>query len=208
MTARRCIATASTGDDCRGGRDQLRLGRDGGYVEAGHPAYGESHIDGFAGQGAPAWFRGGLLADQRGDGFSRVHAPAESGRRAAGHAARGPHAGIHRRSGRDREQAVRTRQGRPPGDLELSRRTRQDVGLAFGPPEGEVRLRDTRRVVTFIACRRGEWPPGSIPDGWPVSGWVGILVARSPRCVPLFVWVDDEPTPRRTVIRFGVRDCG
>ena len=93
--------------------------------------------------------------------------------------------------------------------LELSRRTRRDVGLAFGPgPEGEVRLRDTRRVVTFIPCRRGERPPGSIPDAWPVSGWVGFLLARSPRCVPLLVWADDEPSPRRAVIRFGVRDCG
>jgi hypothetical protein len=92
--------------------------------------------------------------------------------------------------------------------LELSRRSRQDVGLAFGPPEGEVRLRDTRRVVTFVACRRAEQPPESIPDGWPVSGWVGFLLARSPRCVPLLAWVDGEPTPRRTVIRFGARECG
>lgn len=92
--------------------------------------------------------------------------------------------------------------------LELSHNTRRGAGLAFGPPEGEVRLRDTRRVVRFVACRRGEWPPGSIPDGWPVSGWVGFLLARSPRCVPLLVWVDDEPRPRRAVIRFGVDDCG
>jgi len=93
--------------------------------------------------------------------------------------------------------------------LELTRRTRRDVGLGFGPlPEGEVRLRDTRRVVTFIPCRRGERPPGSIPDAWPVSGWVGFLLARSPQCVPLLVWVDDEPSPRRAVIRFGVPSCG
>jgi hypothetical protein len=93
--------------------------------------------------------------------------------------------------------------------LELSRSTRRGAGLGFGPyPDGEVRLRDTRRVVAFIACQRGEWPSGSIPDGWPVSGWVGFLLARSPRCVPLLVWVDDEPSPRRTVIFFGVRDCG
>jgi hypothetical protein len=92
--------------------------------------------------------------------------------------------------------------------LELSRRTRRDVGLAFGGPEGEESLRDTRRVVAFVACQRGEWPAGSIPDGWPVSGWVGFLLARSPRCVPLLVWVDDEPSPRRAVIRFGVPSCG
>ena len=94
--------------------------------------------------------------------------------------------------------------------LELSRRIRRGAGLGFGfgPNQGEVRLRDTRRVVTFIACRRGEYPYRSPPRGWPVSGWVGFLIARSPRCVPLLVWVDDEPTPRRAVVRFGVRDCG
>lgn len=92
--------------------------------------------------------------------------------------------------------------------LELPRDVHRGAGLAFGPPEGEVRLRDTRRVVTFVACRRGEWLAGSIPDGWPVSGWVGFLLARSPRCVPLLVWVDDERRPRRAAIRFGVRDCG
>ena len=93
--------------------------------------------------------------------------------------------------------------------LELSRRTRRDVGLGFGPlPEGEVRLGDAHRVVTFIACRRGEYHFRPPLDGWPVSGWVGFLLASSPRCVPLFVWVDDEPRPRRAVIRFGVRDCG
>jgi hypothetical protein len=36
---------------------------------------------------------------------------------------------------------------------------------------------------------------------------VGFLLARSPQCVPLFVWVDDEPSPRRTVIRFGMPNC-
>jgi hypothetical protein len=95
--------------------------------------------------------------------------------------------------------------------MELSRRTRGGAGLGFGfgPNQGEVRLRDTRRVVTFIACRRGEYPGTNPPPyGWPVSGWVGFLLARSPRCVPLLVWVDDERSPRRAVIRFGVRDCG
>ena len=93
--------------------------------------------------------------------------------------------------------------------VELSRRTRRDVGLVFGPyPDGEVTLREARRVVTFVACRRGEYPYRRPPDGWPVSGWVGFLLARSPRCVPLLIRVDDEPRPRRAVIRFGVDDCG
>lgn len=92
--------------------------------------------------------------------------------------------------------------------LELSRRTRKTAGLAFGPPErGNVRFQDARRVVTFVACQRGERPAGSIPDGWPVSGWVGFLMARSPQCVPLRLWVDGEPRPLRAVIRFGVARC-
>lgn len=93
--------------------------------------------------------------------------------------------------------------------LELSPRTRRDAGLVFGKfRNANVRLDESRRVVTFIACRRGERPPTDIPDGWPVSGWVGGLLAISPRCVPLLIWVDDEPSPRRAVIRFGVTDCG
>jgi hypothetical protein len=92
--------------------------------------------------------------------------------------------------------------------VELSARTRRVAGLAYGPlPEGQVRLRYTHRVVTFIACRRGEHS-GSSADGRPVTFWSGGVLARSPRCVPLLVWVDDEPRPRRAVIRLGVRDCG
>jgi hypothetical protein len=92
--------------------------------------------------------------------------------------------------------------------LELSPRTRENVGLVFGRyPDNDASLRAARRVVTFIACRRGELPAGRF-DGWPVTSWVGFLLATSPRCVPLLVWVDDEPRPRRAVIRFGVRDCG
>jgi len=97
--------------------------------------------------------------------------------------------------------------------LELPRQTRLDVGFAFGSPLGATRaskwnLRNTRRVVAFSACqtamrarRVDDW------SEWPVTGWVGWLLPSSPQCVPLLVWVDDEPAPRRTVIRFGVRSC-
>ena len=86
--------------------------------------------------------------------------------------------------------------------LELPYRTRKD-GLKFGPHRrGSV---PTRRVVTFIACRRGELS-GRF-DGWPVTSWVGFLLASEPRCVPLRIWIDDEPRPRQAVIRFGVQSC-
>jgi hypothetical protein len=91
--------------------------------------------------------------------------------------------------------------------VELSPRTRRGAGLAYGPlPQGETHLRDTHRVVTFIACRRGQGSSSSA-DGRPVTFWSGGVVARSPRCVPLLVWVDDERLPRGAVIRLGVRDC-
>ena len=87
--------------------------------------------------------------------------------------------------------------------LELSARTRTFAGLAYGPlPQGQTSLRDAHRVVTFIACRRGG-PLGSNADGRPVTFWSGGVLARSPRCVPLLVWVDAARRPRHAVIRFG-----
>jgi len=98
------------------------------------------------------------------------------------------------------------RQGRRV-TLELSARTRRGAGLAYGPlPQGETYLRDTHRVVTFIACGRGERSASS-SDGRPVTFWSGAVLARSPRCVPLLVWVDRERSPRRAVIRLGVSRC-
>lgn len=92
--------------------------------------------------------------------------------------------------------------------VELSPRTRRGAGLAYGPlPEGETYLRDTHRVVTFIACRHGQ-RSGSSADGRPVTFWSGSVLARLPRCVRLLVWVDAERSPRRAVIRLGVPNCG
>jgi hypothetical protein len=91
--------------------------------------------------------------------------------------------------------------------VELQPAARRGAGLGYGPvPQGETHLRDTHRVVTFVACRGGEhsW---SSSDGRPVTFWSGGVLARSPRCVPLLVWVDQERSPRRAVIRLGVRDC-
>jgi hypothetical protein len=91
--------------------------------------------------------------------------------------------------------------------LELSRRSRLGAGLAYGRlPQGRVRLRDAHRVVRFIACRRGERSASSA-DGRPVTFWSGGVLAVSPRCVPLHVWVDSESSPRRAILRLGVRRC-
>jgi hypothetical protein len=91
--------------------------------------------------------------------------------------------------------------------IELSRRTRRVAGLAYGPlPQGEVHLSDAHRAVMFVACRRGE-PSGSAASGRPVTFWSGFVLTRSPRCVPIDVWVDDERAARSVALRMGVRDC-
>ena len=91
----------------------------------------------------------------------------------------------------------------------LSRRTRRVAGLGYGPLLQGVELspRDGHRVVTFIACRPGK-KSGSTADGQPVTFWSGFVLTSSPRCVPLDVWVDDEPSPRHTVLRMGMPRCG
>ncbi len=91
--------------------------------------------------------------------------------------------------------------------VELSRRTRRDAGLAYGPlGGGQVGLADAHRLVKFIACRRGE-SSGSSADGRPVTFWSGGVLASSPRCVPLRVFVDGASAARRAVIHLGVRRC-
>ena len=88
----------------------------------------------------------------------------------------------------------------------LSRRARRHVSLGYGPlPEGEVGVRDGHRVVTFAAC--GSRDAASRLDGDRVTFWSGFILADSPRCVRLRVWVDDEPQPRRATVRLGVRRC-
>jgi hypothetical protein len=92
--------------------------------------------------------------------------------------------------------------------LELSRRTRRGAGLAYGPlPQGDIGVRKAHRVVTFIACKDGEGSMSDV-DGKPVTFWSGGIVAYSPRCVPIRVWIDRERVPRRVVIRLGVTRCG
>jgi hypothetical protein len=76
------------------------------------------------------------------------------------------------------------------------------AGLGYGPlPQGvELSPEDGHRAVTFIACPL-----------WASSGsvtfWSGAVLARAPRCVPLAVWVDGEPAPRRVALRMGIREC-
>jgi hypothetical protein len=90
----------------------------------------------------------------------------------------------------------------------LSPSTRGVAGLGYGPlPRGvELSPRDGHAAVTFIACDR-HVRSGSAADGQPVSFWSGFVMTNAPRCVPLDVWIDDEPSPRHTALRMGVRRC-
>jgi|SRR5829696_7366889 len=90
----------------------------------------------------------------------------------------------------------------------VSGEARRVTSLGYGPlPQGvELSPRDGQTAVTFIACGR-RVRSVSTADGHPVSFWSGFVLARSPRCVPLNVWVDDEPSPRDAAVRMGVRRC-
>jgi hypothetical protein len=87
--------------------------------------------------------------------------------------------------------------------LELPRVARRGAGLMYGQrPSGNYGY----RVITFVACQHGKSTRAG-SSGWPVSFWAGGILARSPRCVPLRIWVDDAPSPRRAVIKIGVSRC-
>jgi hypothetical protein len=89
----------------------------------------------------------------------------------------------------------------------LSEQTRKGAGLGYGRlPEGQVGVGDAHRVVTFVACPRGQ-ASGSTADGRSVTFWSGGLLARSPRCVPLFVWIDRARSPVRVVVHLGIARC-
>lgn len=95
--------------------------------------------------------------------------------------------------------------------VRVSRRARGLAGLGYAPGgpvlEEPAGLRDTHRSVTFIACRPGE-PSGSYADGEAVTFWSGgVTVTRAPACVPLEVYVDDEPTPRGPVLSLAAGRC-
>ena len=100
--------------------------------------------------------------------------------------------------------------------VRLSRPGRTVAGLAYGPlPQGETKLRDTYRSVTFVACRPGRasrrynpnGPSGSHADGAAITFWSGFVLTRAPDCIPLDIYVDDAPEPRRVGLPLG-RRCG
>jgi len=81
---------------------------------------------------------------------------------------------------------------------------RRGAGLGYGPlPQGEVGVRDAHAAVTFESCA----PERSLSSAdRPVTFWSGFVLVSAPTCVPLDVYVDDQPR-RRVGLPLG-RRCG
>jgi hypothetical protein len=93
--------------------------------------------------------------------------------------------------------------------LVVAEEARALAGLGYGPlPQGEITLGEAHKQVTFVSCPADE-PSYSMPGDTvgPTTFWSGFVVAHTPHCVPLDVWIDDEPAPRRIVVELGVRPC-
>jgi hypothetical protein len=99
--------------------------------------------------------------------------------------------------------------------VRVARGFRGQAGLFYGRGGvvTETRLRDTDPTVTFVTCppskppgnSRPEGPSGSDADGERATFWAGFVLARAPSCVPLEVFVDDDPSPRRVGLALGRR---
>src|SRR5918998_2407740 len=91
--------------------------------------------------------------------------------------------------------------------LALSQQTYRVASLGYGPLPQEVELtpQDGHRVVTFRPClAERAW---SSAGGKPVTFWAGFILTETFLCMPIDVWVDDEPKPRKIALGMGVRDC-
>ena len=77
------------------------------------------------------------------------------------------------------------------------------AGLGYIPRSyGGRTLRDSNQTITFVSCRTNE-TSGSSADGAPVTFWAGFVVATTPICVPLDIYVDRQPSPRRAALSLG-----
>jgi hypothetical protein len=91
--------------------------------------------------------------------------------------------------------------------LALSRETFRVASLGYGPLPQNVGLtpRDGHRVVTFMPCSAERaW---SSAGGKPVTFWSGFMLTDTFLCMPIDVWVDDQPEPHKVTLGMGVRDC-
>ena len=91
--------------------------------------------------------------------------------------------------------------------LALSQQTYRVASLGYGPLPQEIELtpQDGHRVVTFTGCpAERAW---SSAAGNPVTFWSGAMITDTLMCMPIDVWIDDQPEPRNITLGMGVRDC-
>jgi len=103
--------------------------------------------------------------------------------------------------------------------VRVSRAARRSAGLAYAGlgrrplPQGKVTPADAAHTMTFRACSPGPapkdyrpgGPSGSKADGESVTFWSGFVLASAPACLPLEVYVDEDPSPRRVGLALGRR---
>jgi hypothetical protein len=89
--------------------------------------------------------------------------------------------------------------------IQLPSSARDVARLGWGSRRGGLIRRVARHTVNFIACDPDE-RSGSSVDGAPVTFWSGGVSTAAPGCVPLRIYVDDEPEPRRVRLPLG-RNC-
>jgi len=83
--------------------------------------------------------------------------------------------------------------------VQIPRPARRLAGLAYAG-----RLRDADHTLNFVSCSVDR--SRSRASGLPVTFWPGGLVTERPACVPLDVYVDDEPSPQHVAVSLG-RPC-
>lgn len=87
--------------------------------------------------------------------------------------------------------------------VHLPKKFRRRTSLGWAPRRKTPR-RIARRTVNFVACRPNQ-NSGSHADGRKVTFWSGGIATRKLQCLPLKLFVDDEPEPRRAFLELGRR---
>lgn len=82
--------------------------------------------------------------------------------------------------------------------VQIPRPARRLAGLAYGG-----RVHDVDHTINFVSCSVDK--SRSRASGLPVTFWPGGLQTQRPACVPLDVYVDDEPSPQQVAVSLGRR---
>jgi len=85
--------------------------------------------------------------------------------------------------------------------VQIPGEVRRTAGLVYGSGHS---AHDT---IRFVACPRGEKKSNTSSAGGPVTFWSGFVMTRSPGCIPLDVYVDDESSPRHAAVTVGPNPC-